>query len=179
MFGVFRYCERYLGVHSLAARPKPHHSSQAQPAHHPSHSCALQNVAKFENHRGPVTALSFSENGYYLATGAADGVKLWDLRKLRNFRSLSLEGGVQDLAFDRSGLFLGVAGGEDARVYGSKQDWALLSRFPDLPKRVRGWACDMLGPKQAMGQPACACVGCVCCVLDMGFAWPVTCLAPE
>lgn len=96
-------------------------------------------MAKFENHRGPVTCLSFSENGYYLATGAADGVKLWDLRKLKNFRSLALEGGVQDLAFDHSGLFLAVAGAEDARVYGSKQDWAMLSRFPDLPKRVRPW----------------------------------------
>ena len=37
----------------------------------------LQNVAKFEGHKGPVTGLSFSENGYFLATAAADGVKLW------------------------------------------------------------------------------------------------------
>jgi pre-mRNA-processing factor 19 len=26
---------------------------------------------------------------YYLATGAADGVKLWDLRKLKNFKTLT------------------------------------------------------------------------------------------
>ena len=32
--------------------------------------------------------MSFSENGYYLATAAEDGVKLWDLRKLKNFKSL-------------------------------------------------------------------------------------------
>ena len=37
----------------------------------------VQNVAKFEGHKGPVTGLSFSENGYFLATAAADGVKLW------------------------------------------------------------------------------------------------------
>lgn len=37
----------------------------------------------------PLTAVSFSENGYYLATGGADGqIKLWDLRKLKNFRTL-------------------------------------------------------------------------------------------
>lgn len=36
-----------------------------------------QNVAKFEGHKGPVTGLSFSENGYFLATAASDGVKLW------------------------------------------------------------------------------------------------------
>jgi len=34
-------------------------------------------VAKFEGHKGPVTALSFSENGYFLATAAANGIKLW------------------------------------------------------------------------------------------------------
>lgn len=73
------------------------------------------NVAKFDGHVGAVTAISFSENGYYLAVGvsklpksvegckihvcsdgihvwtgqtaAHDGVKLWDLRKLKNFRS--------------------------------------------------------------------------------------------
>ena len=26
---------------------------------------------------------------YYLATGAADGIKLWDLRKLKNFKTLT------------------------------------------------------------------------------------------
>ncbi|CAK7327314.1 unnamed protein product [Dovyalis caffra] len=48
------------------------------------------NVAKFEGHVGPVTAISFSENGYFLATAAHDSVKLWDLRKLKNFRTLNL-----------------------------------------------------------------------------------------
>jgi pre-mRNA-processing factor 19 len=47
------------------------------------------NVAKFEGHTGPVTDISFSENGYFLATAAHDGVKLWDLRKLKNFRSFA------------------------------------------------------------------------------------------
>ncbi|KAF9604851.1 hypothetical protein IFM89_010526 [Coptis chinensis] len=39
------------------------------------------NVARFEGHTGAVTAISFSENGYFLATAAHDGVELWDLRK--------------------------------------------------------------------------------------------------
>lgn len=49
----------------------------------------LQNVAKFEGHRGAICGLSFSENGYYLATCASDGVKLWDLRKLKNFKTIT------------------------------------------------------------------------------------------
>ncbi len=48
----------------------------------------LQSVANLPGHKGPVHSMSFSENGYYLATAADDGVKLWDLRKLKNFQSL-------------------------------------------------------------------------------------------
>ena len=54
-----------------------------------------------------------------------------------SFRTLEVPGGASDVAFDLSGLYLGVAGGEDARVFGTKQDWSLLARFPDLPKKVR------------------------------------------
>ena len=38
--------------------------------------------------------LSFSENGYYLASAAQDGVKLWDLRKLKNFKTLEAPPGA-------------------------------------------------------------------------------------
>jgi pre-mRNA-processing factor 19 len=38
------------------------------------------------------------------------------------------------VAFDHSGLYLSVGGG-DARVYGSKQDWALLKEWGDVPKK--------------------------------------------
>eukprot|EP00898_Chlorokybus_atmophyticus_P008651 jgi/Chlat1/8788/Chrsp90S08134 len=87
------------------------------------------NVAKFEGHTGTVTSLSFSENGYYLATAAADGVKLWDLRKLKNFRNIQATS-VNVVEFDYSGLYLGV-GGTDTRVYNVKQDWSVVKTFPD------------------------------------------------
>ena len=49
-------------------------------------------MATFPGHSGPITALSFSENGYYLATAADDAVvKLWDLRKLKNFKNITLD----------------------------------------------------------------------------------------
>lgn len=64
-------------------------------------------------HAGAITSISFSENGYYLATAADDAmVKIWDLRKLKNFKTLQLDEGYQikDLCFDQSGTYLAVAG---------------------------------------------------------------------
>jgi len=49
-------------------------------------------LTNFADHAGPIRALAFSENGYYLATAAEDAcVKLWDLRKLRNFKTVKLD----------------------------------------------------------------------------------------
>ena len=62
-----------------------------------------------------------------MATAADDScVKLWDLRKLKNFRTLQLDEGyeVKDLSFDSSGTYLAVAG-SDVRVYLCKQ-WDVL-----------------------------------------------------
>lgn len=86
----------------------------------------------FLGHSGPISSLSFSENGYYLATAAEDScVKLWDLRKLKNFKTIQLDEGyeVKDLCFDQSGTYLAVAG-TDVRVYLCKQ-WETLKTFND------------------------------------------------
>ncbi|KAL8260063.1 hypothetical protein R6Q59_028016 [Mikania micrantha] len=95
------------------------------------------NVARFDGHVGAVTAISFSENGYFLATAAQDGVKLWDLRKLRNFRTFSPydeNTPTQSVEFDHSGSYLAI-GGSDIRVYqvaSVKADWNCIKTFPDL-----------------------------------------------
>ncbi|KAF9604849.1 hypothetical protein IFM89_010524 [Coptis chinensis] len=108
------------------------------------------NVAKFEGHTGAVTAISFSENGYFLATAAHDGVKLWDLRKLRNFRTFSpydSDTPTNSVEFDHSGSYLAM-GGSDVRVYqvGSvKSDWNCGKTFPDLSGTGRA-TCVKFGP---------------------------------
>ncbi len=42
---------------------------------------------------------------------------------------------VTSVKFDNSGQYLAV-GGMDARIYGVKQEWQLLSTLSDLPQKV-------------------------------------------
>lgn len=52
---------------------------------------------------------------YYLATAAEDAtVKLWDLRKLTNFRTIELPERyeVHSVTFDQSGAYLAIAGSD-------------------------------------------------------------------
>eukprot|EP00026_Physarum_polycephalum_P001308 Phypoly_transcript_01309.p1 GENE.Phypoly_transcript_01309~~Phypoly_transcript_01309.p1 ORF type:complete len:524 (+),score=76.52 Phypoly_transcript_01309:196-1767(+) len=70
---------------------------------------AQTNVATFEGHTAPVEGLSFSENGYHLATAGGDSVKLWDLRKLTNFHNIPLTD-VHSVSFDLSGQYTHLNG---------------------------------------------------------------------
>lgn len=96
-----------------------------------------QSVASLSGHSGAIQSLSFSENGYYLASASNDGVKIWDLRKLKSIQSLAPFGdaqGATSVSFDTSGLFLGV-GGPSAAIYGVKQDWSIVKTFEGMPKK--------------------------------------------
>jgi len=91
-----------------------------------------KNVANFRGHAGAVTGVSFSENGYYLASADEQGtVKLWDLRKLNNFHTISSKDltSIANISFDDCGSYLGIAG-EDIRIYSSK-GWELVKTFKD------------------------------------------------
>lgn len=99
-------------------------------------------LTSFSDHTAPVTSISFSENGYYLATSSQDAtVKLYDLRKIVNFHTIEMEAGnkINSIAFDHSGNYL-MAGGSDVRVYASKT-WEHLSTLSAHSKAVNavGW----------------------------------------
>jgi pre-mRNA-processing factor 19 len=104
-------------------------------------------LTTFEGHSQPLTCLAFSENGYYLATGAADAtVKLWDLRKLQSFHTIepdSASMAVSDVAFDHSGQVLAVARGS-VSLFETKA-WATLAVHEEHP-----------APASAVGFGQCA-----------------------
>ena len=105
-------------------------------------------LQSFEGHAGKITSMSFSENGYYLATASEDAtVRLWDLRKLSNFHTLEFDTGfdVQSVAFDHSGAYLAV-GGNTGQVYNVK-GWEKL--------KVRG------GSVSCVRVCVCVCMDCV------------------
>ncbi len=86
-------------------------------------------VAKMEGHAGAVTGLAFSENGYVLATCDAEfGAKMWDLRKLKNFRDVPMKD-ARALAFDHSGHYLGICAGSEVSVFHAKAEYATVKTW--------------------------------------------------
>ncbi|KAK4050311.1 hypothetical protein OIV83_003632 [Microbotryomycetes sp. JL201] len=108
-------------------------------------------IASFDGHSqvggSDVTSLSFSENGYTLASSAKDSnqVKLWHLSKLTNSANIDLPSGqvVNVVKFDESAQFLCVAG-TDVRVYQNKT-WAELCKNEENGAEVTGVGFGNLG----------------------------------
>merc|ERR1719334_3121604 len=97
-------------------------------------------AATFEGHKGGISAIEFSENGYYLATSDNNGVvKLWDLRKLKNFEELTVGSkAVKGLKFDQSGHYLAAGGGQGiVKIYETKK-WTEIKTFSNHSKNVTG-----------------------------------------
>ncbi|TDH69818.1 hypothetical protein CCR75_006447 [Bremia lactucae] len=103
---------------------------------------SLSNVVTFEGHAAPVTALSFSENGYHLASGSEDGVvKLWDLRKAASFGEIDFKkehptlhvGAIYSMNFDASGSHLAVASAQSVQVLKEvrKNQWEVIKSLED------------------------------------------------
>lgn len=93
------------------------------------------NVASFEGHTGKIVDITFSENGFYLATAAEDSIKLWDLRKLTNFFTIPIEGQVSAINFDYSGNYLAVAGNQ-INIYQSGKAFSSVQTYTEHPAVV-------------------------------------------
>ena len=110
-------------------------------------------AASLDSHSTPVTSLSFSENGYYLATSSNTDptVNILDLRKLSVVQSWKLpeDNVVSQVKFDTSAQFLSVAG-TDLRVYQNKT-WEELMKFDDNAGVLTGAKFVKLGSEIVVG----------------------------
>jgi pre-mRNA-processing factor 19 len=88
-------------------------------------------------HGGVVNTLDFSENGYLMASGCSDGtVKLWDLRKLKDLKTLSFPGKpVNSLKFDHSGVYLAAGSGNEV-VVNIVKAWDTINTLSGHSKEV-------------------------------------------
>jgi|ERR1719383_429421 len=84
---------------------------------------------------GAVHSLSFSENGYILATASDTGVQIWDLRKVKCVHAIDFSGrGIpRSVAFDASAQYLAVGAG-NVEVYQAKT-WDMQGELTGLPEK--------------------------------------------
>jgi len=82
-----------------------------------------EEAVALEGHSGAMSSITFSGNGYIIAsTGNDNTVKLWDLRKMVNFKTVDLDPAfkVQKVKFDDSGAYFAIAGAHDIKLYNTK-----------------------------------------------------------
>ncbi|PLW18773.1 hypothetical protein PCANC_10923 [Puccinia coronata f. sp. avenae] len=114
-------------------------------------------VADFDGHAGvgggPIKSMSFSENGYSLATTAqhSAAIKLWDLRKLTNYHTITLPEGYEPalVAWDYSAQFIGVVG-NDLRIWQNKT-WEELVVYDNNAAELTGLTFAQSGSEIVVG----------------------------
>lgn len=100
-------------------------------------------VAMFSDHTDRINALTFSENGFILATASNDGsVKIWDLRKLKSTKTIEMadKSPATSVAFDYSASYLAIGTGNGVRVVTTGKEWADIMSFAPHSKAVTGVA---------------------------------------
>ena len=91
------------------------------------------NIHSFaDGHRGSINSISFSENGYILATSSVgqSAINLWDLRKLAIYHTIDFQPdeSVGRVRFDHSGQYVGALVGSELRIYNYKK-WDVVNVF--------------------------------------------------
>jgi pre-mRNA-processing factor 19 len=76
--------------------------------------CQQANISTIEAYEKNVDSISFSNNGFYLASGSNidNSIKIWDLRKLSVVNEIKLENkfDLKKIKFDTTGTYLGFCG---------------------------------------------------------------------
>merc|ERR1712217_464396 len=81
--------------------------------------------------KGDIKDIAFNENGYTMASASADGLRIWDLRKLDCVKHIGLPKHLQRIKFDQTGKYL-ASGSRALCIYAVKQDYSILREFKAL-----------------------------------------------
>ncbi len=98
-----------------------------------------ENVFTFEGYKKDLSSISFSENGYYLATSGVKSseVKIWDLRKPELLKTINLvKEDIHTVEFDNSGAYLGIVGNK-THLYDTK-NFTQFASFHDHKEPITG-----------------------------------------
>jgi len=87
-----------------------------------------KSVSTFTGHEGDITSLSFSQNGYYLASAGDFTVRVWDLRYQSQAVSLTVPESGGQVSWDAFGAYLGACCGSSVIVYANKK-WGIVGEF--------------------------------------------------
>ncbi|KAG4301973.1 hypothetical protein PCK1_001949 [Pneumocystis canis] len=93
-----------------------------------------KNVANFESHKGAISSLSFSENGYWLSVSSVQDsqVCIWDLRNNTQTHFLQTLGSIISLSWDYSGQFLAIGTTQITSIWcyiKSSKSWTKLQEI--------------------------------------------------
>ncbi|CAN6586355.1 unnamed protein product [Malus baccata var. baccata] len=97
-----------------------------------------------------VLALSFSANGYYLATGGEDNTcRIWDLRKRKSIYTIPAHSNlISQVKFEpQDGYFLVTASYDLTAKIWSARDLSLSKRSLDMKKKLHLWIFQVTGIK--------------------------------
>lgn len=79
-------------------------------------------------HNDHITGISFSENGYLMSSSSQDGVKIWDLRKLKCIKDIKTSRPAHTTRFEPSGGYLAI-GSNILQLFRGKMDFSLIREF--------------------------------------------------
>ena len=100
------------------------------------------NAANFET-SAAVNELDFSENGTWLATVSKNetDVRIWDLRKSSQIKSLEIGYSASSVKWDYSGQFLATAGPQGVAIHRyakATKEWSELKSYA-VPAKAVEW----------------------------------------
>ncbi|EMR10320.1 hypothetical protein PNEG_01576 [Pneumocystis murina B123] len=97
-----------------------------------------KNVANFDSHKGSITSLCFSENGYWLSVSSAQDsrVHIWDLRNNTQTQFLQATDSILSLNWDYTGQYLAIGSPKTITLWSYSKSTKSWTKLQDIQNPV-------------------------------------------